>query len=147
MTIFQISPYAAKAIVQHVWTGSGLLIYLTFRFPMDQSNTPDRTLFAVLVDAVPKAVFTVLWLDAYTLRLTIGGIGALPTLITVEYLGPDPDLATTWDKQWEPWGPIPSVLFPVVGLSATYTFGGGATGDIATMTFSGGVLIAVTLVP
>lgn len=33
------------------------------------------------------------------------------------------------------------------GLSATYTFGGGGTGDIATMTFTGGILTAVTTVP
>ncbi len=33
------------------------------------------------------------------------------------------------------------------GLSATYTFGGGGTGDIATMTFSSGILTAVTTVP
>ena len=33
------------------------------------------------------------------------------------------------------------------GLSATYSFGGGGTGDIATMTFSGGILTAVTTVP
>jgi len=33
------------------------------------------------------------------------------------------------------------------GLSATYTFGGGTTGDVASMTFTGGILTAVTLVP
>ena len=33
------------------------------------------------------------------------------------------------------------------GLSGTYTFGGGGTGDIATMTFNGGILTAVTTVP
>lgn len=34
-----------------------------------------------------------------------------------------------------------------VGLSATYTFGGGGSGDVATMTFVNGYLTAVTLVP
>lgn len=33
------------------------------------------------------------------------------------------------------------------GLSATYNFGGGGTGDIATMTFNGGSLTGVTTVP
>jgi hypothetical protein len=33
------------------------------------------------------------------------------------------------------------------GLSGTYTFGGGTTGDIASMTFNGGILTAVTTVP
>ena len=33
------------------------------------------------------------------------------------------------------------------GLSNTYTFGGGSTGDIASMTFVNGYLTAVTLVP
>ena len=33
------------------------------------------------------------------------------------------------------------------GLSATYTFGGGSTGDIASMTFTNGILTAVTTVP
>lgn len=35
----------------------------------------------------------------------------------------------------------------VNGLSGTYSFGGGGTGDIATMTFTGGILTAVTTVP
>ena len=33
------------------------------------------------------------------------------------------------------------------GITGTYTFGGGGTGDIATMTFNGGILTAVTTVP
>lgn len=33
------------------------------------------------------------------------------------------------------------------GLSGTYTFGGGSSGDIASMTFAGGILIGVTTVP
>jgi hypothetical protein len=33
------------------------------------------------------------------------------------------------------------------GLSGTYSFGGGGTGDIATMTFAGGILTGVTTVP
>lgn len=33
------------------------------------------------------------------------------------------------------------------GLSGTYTFGGGSSGDIASMTFNGGILTAVTTVP
>ena len=33
------------------------------------------------------------------------------------------------------------------GLSSTYTFGGGSTGDIASMTFTNGILTAVTTVP
>lgn len=33
------------------------------------------------------------------------------------------------------------------GLSATYNFGGGGSGDIATMTFTGGILTSVTTVP
>ncbi|MDX5586546.1 MAG: hypothetical protein QNK20_16790 [Aureibaculum sp.] len=33
------------------------------------------------------------------------------------------------------------------GLSATYTFGGGTTGDIATMTYTNGILTGITLVP
>lgn len=33
------------------------------------------------------------------------------------------------------------------GLSATYTFGGGGSGDIASMTFKNGILTAVTTVP
>jgi hypothetical protein len=33
------------------------------------------------------------------------------------------------------------------GLTGTYTFGGGSSGDIASMTFAGGILIGVTTVP
>jgi hypothetical protein len=33
------------------------------------------------------------------------------------------------------------------GLTGTYTFGGGGSGDIASMTFNNGYLTAVTLVP
>jgi hypothetical protein len=38
-------------------------------------------------------------------------------------------------------------LDPAAGATGTYTFAGGATGDVASMTFAGGQLTAVTLVP
>lgn len=40
-----------------------------------------------------------------------------------------------------------TALQPDATADGTYTFGGGATGDIATMTFTNGLLTAVTLVP
>lgn len=38
-------------------------------------------------------------------------------------------------------------LDPAAGATGTYTFGGGVTGDVASMTFAGGQLTAVALVP
>lgn len=147
MTIFQISPYAAKAIVYWSWTSPAVSIWLVFRFPMDQTVKPAHALWKPRVSGIARGVSVSTWLDAYTILLTVPFIFSMPTKVDIQYEGPDDNLRTTWDKQWEPWGYILGILYPVVGLTATYTFGGGVSGDIATMTFQGGVLTAVTLVP
>ncbi|GAI63028.1 unnamed protein product, partial [marine sediment metagenome] len=37
MTIWRPWPYAAKAIVQHEWLGTSLFVWVTFKYPMDQT--------------------------------------------------------------------------------------------------------------
>lgn len=99
-------PYAAKAIVQHAHAANVLEIWLTFRHKMNIDNKPPNDLWLVECDSVPKAITASNWLDQWTMKLTIDPLVGAPTIVTVEYDGPDDDLATTWDKQWEPWGPI-----------------------------------------
>lgn len=50
--------------------------------------------------------------------------------------------ASNWVHSYQPFRSA-----GLVGLSATYNFGGGGVGDIATMTFTGGILTGVTTVP
>lgn len=57
--------------------------------------------------------------------------------IPMEYNGSTIKCSTTEMKQFSLSG----------GLTATYNFGGGGSGDIASMTFVNGLLTAVTLVP
>jgi len=99
-------PYAAKAIVQFIMIGANLEIYLTFKHKMNVDNKPANGLWLVELDEVPDAVDTSTWLDPWTMKLDIDAPGAPPSNVTVEYDGPDENLATIWDKQWEPWGPI-----------------------------------------
>lgn len=99
-------PYAAKAIVQHEWTGELLYLWVTFKYPMDQTITPHHSLWVCRVNEVAKSVSASVWQDEFTIRLVIPFIFALPDRLTLEYKGPSWRLKTTWDKQWEPWGPI-----------------------------------------
>lgn len=106
MVIRTARPYAAKAIVEHEFDTDHLNIWVTFRFSMDQTVKPAHNLWLVEVDDVVKAVTASAWQDAWTMLLTVPGVTSIPDRVTLEYDGPDPNLRITWEKQWEPWGPI-----------------------------------------
>lgn len=106
MNVWRPWPYAATAIVQWEWLQTYILVWVTFKYPMDQTVKPADGLWICKVNEVLKAVLNSAWQDEFTIRLVIGNIFALPDRVTLEYDGPDTDLRTTWDKQWEPWGPI-----------------------------------------
>lgn len=99
-------PYAALAVISHVFETVHLDINVVFRFSMDQTVKPAHDLWICEVNDIEEAVTASTWLDAWTLQLTIADIGSLPIKVTLEYDGPSKLLVTTWDKQWEPWGPI-----------------------------------------
>jgi hypothetical protein len=112
-------PYAAKATVEHEFVTDHLEIYVTFRHSMKLSSEPLTTppvwdimppLNKWLLDAdtVDVDIVSSVWLDLWTLLLTSDTIATRPTLVNLEYDGPDIGLRTSWDKQWEPFGPIPS---------------------------------------
>lgn len=105
-------PYAAKAIIEHDFDTNHLDIFVTFRFSMDQTVKPPNAKWICEADDVEKAVTVSAWLDAWTLHLTVADIAELPGKVTLEYEGPDDNLKTTWNKQWEPWGPILSIRIP-----------------------------------
>jgi len=106
MTIRTQRPYAAKAIVEHEFDVDHLNVWITFRFTMDVTIKPAHNLWICKVDDVAKAVTVSAWQDAWTLLLTVPGVAVYPNRVTLEYAGPDENLKITWDKQWEPWGPI-----------------------------------------
>jgi len=112
MSIIRPWPYAAKAVIQHQWDTNHLDVWVTFRFSMDQSVKPANDLWLCEADGVPKAVTVSAWQDAWTILLTIPDVPALPGEVTLEYNGPNENLKTTWNKQWEPWGPILSINVP-----------------------------------
>ncbi len=112
-----LRPYAAKAIVEHEFETDHLNVYVTFRFSMERTEDPlaEPVIYDVMpllnlwlceVDEVPKEVTASVWQDAWTILLTVPAVGTLPDRVTLEYDGPDINLRTTWQKQWEPWGPI-----------------------------------------
>lgn len=101
-----LRPYSAKAIVEHEFDVDHLNIWVTFRFTMDQTVKPANGLWLVEVDDIAKAVTASAWQDAWTMLLTVAAIASIPDRVTLEYDGPDPNLRITWEKQWEPWGPI-----------------------------------------
>jgi hypothetical protein len=112
-------PYAAKAVIQHEYIAGTLNLWLTFWLPMNQKVKPLDTVWIVEIDAVPTAVTSSVWVDAHTMKLIITGLGSKPARVTVQFDGPDPNLCTTWGKDWEPWGPILST-----DLTATLFFSG-----------------------
>lgn len=101
-----LRPYAAKAIVEHAFDTDHIDMWITFRFPMDVTVKPANAKWIVKVDSVVKAVTASAWQDEFTMLLTIDAIASIPTVVTLEYDGPDINLRITWLKQWEPWGAI-----------------------------------------
>jgi len=112
-----LRPYSAKAIIEHEWDADHLNIFVTFRFAMETTSDPlaepvvhdvmpPLNLWLCEVDDVLKPITVSAWQDAWTLLLTVPDIVVLPDRVTLEYAGPHKDLRITWEKQWEPWGPI-----------------------------------------
>lgn len=116
-------PYAAKAVVEHVFDVDHLDVYMTFRFSMDESVKPPNALWLCEVNDVLKPVTVSAWQDAWTMLLTVPNIPVLPGQVTLQYDGPHEDLRITWGKQWEPWGPIVSVALPPVSTTRTFSTG------------------------
>lgn len=124
MTLSQIlRPYAAKAIIEHEFDTDHLNMFVTFRFKMDQTVKPANDLWILKVNGILKAIATSVWQDAYTMLLTAPGVAVLPDRVTLEYDGPDENLRITWDKQWEPWGPIVSLELPPVTETRIFSTG------------------------
>jgi len=102
-------PYAAKAIIWHEFDTDHLNVWVTFRFAMDVSVKPDNEVWLIELDDVPKPVTASAWQDTWTLLLTVPDVGENPARVLLEYDGPDENLRISWQKQWEPWGPILSL--------------------------------------
>lgn len=123
-------PYAAKAIIEHEFDTDHLNVFVTFRFTMDQTVKPTHDLWVCEVDDVEKAVTVSAWQDAWTLLLTVPNIAVLPDRVTLEYEGPSELLKITWQKQWEPWGPIVSIELPPVYTTRTFSTGPAPQDDV-----------------
>lgn len=101
-----LRPYSAKAIIEHEFDIDHLNIFVTFRFAMDITVKPPDAKWLCEVDDVVKAVTASAWQDAWTILLTVPNVVVYPDRVTLEYDGPSELLRITWEKQWEPWGPI-----------------------------------------
>lgn len=99
-------PYATKAIIEHEFDTDHLNVWITFRHTMDQTRKPQDDTWIIEVDDIEKPVHISTWLDEWTLHLLIPNIASIPDRVTLEYRGPSIFLQTTWNKQWEPFGPI-----------------------------------------
>ena len=118
-----LRPYSAKAIIEHLFDIDELKVYVTFRFDMDQTVKPANALWLCEIDDVEVDVASSVWQDAWTMLLTIADVVVLPSKVTLAYDGPDTNLRITWQKQWEPWGPIVSVELPPVSTTRTFSTG------------------------
>lgn len=125
-----LRPYSAKAIIEHEFDTDHLNIFVTFRFPMIQTAKPAHVFWICEVDSVEKAVTASAWQDAWTILLTVANIVVLPDRVTLEYEGPNENLKISWDKQWEPWGPIVSVELPPVRTTRTFSTGPAPQDDV-----------------
>ena len=65
---------------------------------------PFITKWLLDVDAVDIDIVAQEWLDLWTLLLTSDTVATPPDTVTLEYNGPDENLRTSWDKQWESFG-------------------------------------------
>ena len=101
-----LRPYAARAIVEHEFDTDHLNVWVIFRFAMDQALKPALNKWTCNIDGSDEVITASTWQDAWTLLLTIAGITATPERVTLTYDGPSINLRITWEKQWEPFGPI-----------------------------------------
>ncbi|GAH80020.1 unnamed protein product, partial [marine sediment metagenome] len=122
--------YAAKAKVEHEFDTDHLNVFVTFRFSMDETAKPPVEIWLCDVDDVEKPISATAWQDAFTLLLTVPNIVVKPDRVTLQYDGPDENLRLTWDKQWEPWGPIVSVELPPVYTSRVFSTGPAVQDDV-----------------
>jgi hypothetical protein len=110
-------PYAYVQTTKHEFITNLLKIYLTFRHRMLRSTdyTADPIIFDVFpplntwlieADSVPVDAVDNEWIDEYTLMLTTDTVSSRPSQVTVEYNGPNENLAYRWGKQIEPFGPL-----------------------------------------
>jgi len=125
-----LSPYAAKAMIEHEFDTDHLNIFVTFRFSMAQEVKPGHDLWLCEVDEVEKVITASAWQDAWTLLLTVDDVAVLPDRVTLAYDGPSPLLRITWNKQWEPWGPIVSIELPPVSTTRTFSTGPDQQDDV-----------------
>lgn len=125
-----LRPYAAKAIVEHEFDTDHLNIFITFRFTMDETVKPANGLWLLEVDDIAVDITASAWQDQFTLLLTSDTVVVLPDRVTLEYDGPDENLRITWDKQWEPWGPIVSVELPPVYTTRIFSTGPAPQDDV-----------------
>ena len=113
-------PYAAKATVEHEFVTDHLELYVTFRQPMKLSSEPltvppvwdimpPLAKWVLDIDASPIDIISSKWIDLWTLLLISDTLTTRPVLVKLEYDGPNIGLRTSWDKQWEAFGPIVSV--------------------------------------
>lgn len=115
-------PYASKATVQHEWVDDHIVLYVTFRHKMLRTRDPlaSPPVYDVMpplntwlldCDSVETDIICSEWNDEFTLLLFSDALASAPSDVKLEYDGPDPDLCSKWGKQWEPFGPIPSVEY------------------------------------
>jgi len=107
-----IWPYSALASVHYDHTGTTLQIWIIFKYPMDTSVKPPLAKWDVVVNLVGKTPVSSSWIDEWSLTLVVINIPAYPNTVTCAYDGPDEDLRTSWNKQWEPFGPITGIAMP-----------------------------------
>jgi hypothetical protein len=131
-----MSPYAAKAKIEHEFEVDHLNIWLTFRLPMDISVTPLLSSFIVRLDGVAYPMQSVEWVDQFTLLLQSGYLEIWSGRLTVEFLGPDSGLQTSWGKDWEAWGEILSTDLEAYLLPAFVDRGDASAFDFTVSDFT-----------
>jgi len=108
--------YAYGATIKHEYAGNLIKIWLTFRHQMLRSSDPTAVppvydimpplaLWIIKADTVLVAATASEWIDEFTLQVTTDTVTTRPAQITVEYKGPNANLAYRWKKQIEPFAP------------------------------------------
>lgn len=105
-------PYAVKAVIHWEWWLGTLRIWVTFRHPMNTSVLPPLASWVISAPGAGVTPSSSVWRDAYTIMLGRSGVAVNPGRCQLAYNGPDENLRTTWDKQWEPFAKIVGIEVP-----------------------------------
>jgi len=110
--------YPRRPACAYYHDGEQVQLYATFSLPMLRTVTPPLNYWDLRVDGAPVVVQFQEWDDDWTIHLASEPCSSPVVVVTLKYNGPSPELATSWGKDVEPFGPVVAAAIQVLAIPA-----------------------------